>query len=143
MKKRSDAKSREERLESIHLLLDETIAGKSILAGLAENNIPAIPLGEIAPRGADDTEVLDALLNKPGLFLLTRDRDFRYHPAVRQRILDAGVGAFVITSSGNKTGAQIVALITSAWPRIQKFAQKNNRPFVAKVTSEGRVELHR
>ncbi len=143
MKKHSDARSREERRDPIHLLLDETIAGKSIVAGLARHDISVIPLGDITSRGASDVEVLDALAGRPDLYLLTRDRDFRYHSAVRQRLLEAGVGVFVITSAGNKTGPQLVDLIASGLSRIQKFARNNKRPFVAKVTSEGKVEAHR
>ena len=143
MKKRSDAKSREERHEPIHLVLDETIAGKVIVSGLTDHDIPAIPLGDITSRGASDLEVLDALADRPDLYLLTRDKDFRYHSATRQRLLDSGAGVFVITSAGNKTGTQLVELIVSAWKRIQKFARKNKRPFIAKVTGEGKVEAHR
>ena len=143
MKKRSDAKSREERHKPIQVVLDETIAGKVIVAGLTERNIPAIPLGDITSRGASDLEVLDALAGRDEQYLLTRDKDFRYHPATRQRLIDAGVGVFVITSAGNKSGAQLVDLIESAWTRIERFAQKNRRPFIAKITGDGKVEAHR
>lgn len=102
-----------------------------------------MPSYDLVKKGAADIEILAALAGRPDLLLLSRDADFRYHPATRDRVIRAGVGAFVITSSGNKKSAEIVEIIAKAWRRIHKFARKNKRPFVARINSSGAVELHR
>jgi hypothetical protein len=46
----------------------------------------------------------------------------------------------LITSQKNKTGPELVDLIRVAWPRIERFAQRNQRPFIAKILVGGMVE---
>ncbi len=143
MKKPSDVKSNKKQREPFALLLDENLSGKSIIQGLLDRDIPAYPQWHIAPRGATDADLLLALAKHDDLYLLSRDPDFRYHAAIRKCLVDSGVGAFVITSSGNKSSQEIIDLISRAWPRIQKFVSKTKRPFVAKVTSERKVQAHK
>jgi len=50
------------------------------------------------------------------------------------------LGAFVITAHKGKTAAEIVELIRISWSRIERFAKKHDRPFVAKILADGRVE---
>ncbi|MEI6166735.1 MAG: DUF5615 family PIN-like protein [bacterium] len=142
MKKHSAAQSTSKPPDAFRLVLDETLAGKSILEGLQQQGIPAIPLTEFVPRGATDEAVLEALAQKGDLYFITRDHHFRYHPGVKERLLAGGVGAFVITSAGNKTAAQIVELLLAAWPHINKFVSTHQRPFAAKVAASGKIELH-
>lgn len=129
--------------EEFKLLLDETLAGKSIVNGLREKGIPAVPLQQVAQRGISDEEVAETLGRHSDFILLTRDRDFRYHTSVKERLQAMSAGVFVITSAGNKTGKQIVELVADAWNRMLKFTSHTPRPFVAKVTGKGKVELHR
>lgn len=142
MKKPSVVKSTSKPPDSFRLVLDESLAGKSILEGLQTQGIPAIPLTEFAERGASDESVLDALAEEQNLFFVTRDRHFRYHPAIKKRLVTSGVGAFVISSAGNKTAAQLVELLTAAWPHIRRFVVNHQRPFAARITASGRIELH-
>ncbi len=128
--------------EDVKLLLDETLAGKSIVSGLRKHGIPAIPLQDVAERGISDEEVADTLGAHADYVLLTRDRDFRYHSSVTERLKATNSGVFVITSAGNKTGPQIVELVVEAWKRIVKFTVKTPKPFVAKITAHGQVKLH-
>lgn len=143
MKKPSDAKSNKEQRESFALLLDENLSSKSIIQSLLDLDVPVYPQTHIAARGVTDAKLLLALAKHDDLFLLSRDRDFRYHAATRKLLHDSGAGAFVITSSGNKSSEDIVKLVVRAWPRIQKFVKVTKRPFVAKVTGEGKVQEHK
>ncbi len=142
MKKHSVAQLTSRPPDGFRLVLDETLAGKSILEGLQRQDIPAISLTEFVPRGATDEAVLEALAQKEGLFFVTRDHHFRYHPGVKERLIAGGVGAFVISSAGNKTATQIVELLAAAWPHVQKFIHTHNRPFAAKISASGKIELH-
>ena len=105
--------------------------------------MPACPQTQIIARGATDEQLLDALREHPELFLLTRDRDFRYRASVRERLVAAKVGAFVITAAKNRTGEELVSLIVAAWPHLERFARKQPRPFVARVLAAGKVQAWR
>ena len=142
MKKRSDPKSTVKPPEPLLLVLDETIAGPSVVQGLRDRGVPVAPLSDFVMRGATDEEVIRNLAGHAGAYLLTRDRHFRYHPAIKERLESGGVGAFVISSAGNKTAAQIVDIVTAAWPHIRAFVDRHPRPFAAKITVAGKVELH-
>jgi hypothetical protein len=61
-------------------------------------------------------------------------------PMVKKALIKHGVGAFVITAHKNKTAGDLVVLIGKAWNRIHRFAEKHDRPFVAKILADGRVE---
>jgi hypothetical protein len=111
-----------------------------IIEGLTALEIPVKPQTAIMARGLPDEEVLEILARHTDCFLLTKDSDFRKKPMVRKALLEHGIGAFVIIAHKNKTADDLVALIGKAWHRIQRFANKHDRPFVAKILADGRVE---
>ena len=122
-------------------VLDENMAG-SIVTRIQEAGFPVKAFVDLFDRGLADEILLEKLATRPNLFLVTKDSDFRYKPAVKKVLLAHGIGVFVITSGGNKSGAMLADLIISAWPRLVKFTRKYPRPFVAKITSDARVILH-
>jgi hypothetical protein len=91
-------------------------------------------------RGIPDEEVLAALAQHPDCFLLSKDSDFHKKPAVKEAMIRHGIGVFVITAHEGKTASELVELIHTSWRRIERFAKKHNRPFVAKILADGRVE---
>jgi predicted nuclease of predicted toxin-antitoxin system len=122
------------------LLLDENLSGHRIVEGLTALGIPVKPQTDIMARGIPDEEVLKALAQHPDCYLLTKDSDFHKKPMIKHALIEHGVGAFVITAHKNKTAGDLSALIGKAWHRIQRFAEKHDRPFVAKILADGRVE---
>lgn len=122
-------------------VLDENMAG-SIVTRIQEAGFPVKAFVDLFDRGLTDAILLKKLATRPDLFLVTKDSDFRYKPAVKKVLLAHGIGVFIITSGGNKSGAMLADLIISAWSRMVKFTQKYPRPFVAKITSNARVVLH-
>lgn len=125
----------------IILVLDENLSGHRILAGLRERGIPVKGQTELMHRGISDEEVLRNIAGDPACFLLSKDRDFRYKPAAKRALIEHRLGAFIITSQKGKTAADLVDLIANAWPHIQKCVEKHDRPFVAKILADGKVEL--
>jgi hypothetical protein len=91
-------------------------------------------------RGIKDTEVFAALAAHPECCLVTKDRGFHRKPAEKEALMQHQIGAFVITSQKNKTGAELVELIRLAWSRMERFAQEHSRPFIAKVLADGHVK---
>jgi hypothetical protein len=122
------------------LLLDENLSGHKIIDGLAALNIPVKPQTEIMERGVPDEKVLTILSQYPDYYLLTKDSDFHKKPVVKLALIEHGVGAFVITAHKGKTASELVSLVGKAWNRIQRFTEKHDRPFVAKILADGRVE---
>ena len=122
------------------LLLDENLSGRRIIDGLTENGIPVRAQTSIMKRGISDEEVLAALTQYPDYFLLTKDADFHKKPVVKEAMVRHGIGVFVITAHKDKTAVQLVELIGTSWRRIERFAKKHDRPFVAKILANGRVE---
>jgi hypothetical protein len=122
------------------LLLDENLSGRSIIEGLRAVGIPVKAQTDLMDRGIPDEEVLRILAEHPDCFLLTKDSDFHKKPMIKQALVAHGVGAFVITAHKGKTAPELIELIRHAWNRVQKFAEKHKRPFVAKILADGRVE---
>jgi len=122
------------------LLLDENLSGHRIIERLTSAGIPVRPQTDLMARGIPDEEVLRIVAQHPECYLLSKDSDFHKKPVVRTALIEHGVGAFVITSHKGKRADELVVLIVRSWKRIEKFAQKHNRPFVAKILADGRVE---
>ena len=139
--KRSAASMTGKPHEACALLLDETLSGKSIVETVKAAGVPIVGFEEFADRGIDDKTLLTRLAKRRDLYLITRDRDFRYKHDVVNTLREAELGAFVLTSAGNKTGGQLASTLIAAWPRIRRFIHEHARPFVAKVRSDGSVEM--
>jgi hypothetical protein len=122
------------------LLLDENLSGHRIIGGLTAHGIPVKAQASIMKRGIPDEEVLAALEQHPDYFLLSKDSDFHKKPVIKEAIIRHGIGAFVITAHKGKTAAEIVELVRISWSRIERFAKKHDRPFVAKILADGRVK---
>ncbi len=123
------------------LVLDENLSGKSILGGLRANGLPVKAQTELMKRGISDKKVLAALAKHRDHYLLSKDSHFYKKPGLRRMLTQDRLGAFVITGHGGKAAPALVALITKAWPGIQRCVNNHDRPFVAKIVAEGRVEV--
>lgn len=128
--------------DDIILMLDENLSGKSIVSGLIKKGIPVRAQTDYMERGVPDEELLKILAKECNVYLLTKDRDFRYKPSVKKALFEAKIGAFVITATRNKSGPQLVEMISAAWPKIRRAIAKHERPFVAKIMGDGTVDLH-
>jgi predicted nuclease of predicted toxin-antitoxin system len=122
------------------LLLDENLSGHRIIDGLTQHGIPVRAQTSIMERGIPDEEVLAALAQHPDCFLLSKDSDFHKKPFIKEAMIHHGVGVFVITAHKGKTAPELVELIHASWRRIERFAERHERPFVAKILADGRVE---
>jgi len=125
---------------SLTLLLDENLSGRRIIEGLTAYGIPVKPQTDIMKRGITDEEVLAVLSRYPDYYLLTKDSDFHKKPMVKTALIHHGIGAFVITAHKGKTANELVSLMNNAWHRVMRFAEKHNRPFVAKILANGHVD---
>ncbi len=125
----------------ITLCLDENLQGNTIFNRIRNADIPVERQQDHFPRGISDEKLLEGLSGKPGWYLVTRDRDFRYRPSVRKILLARHIGVFILASVKAKRGEELADNIIAAWPRIRKFVARTPLPFVAKITGDGRVSL--
>jgi len=72
---------------------------------------------------------------------ITKDRGIRYREWERRAIVEFQAKVYVIRPT-NLTGHQIGELLVRALNRIEKFAHKNNPPFLAAIYRDGSVKVY-
>lgn len=140
-KKRSVANSRS-RPESPIIFLDECVGGHRIAEQLRTRGhairIPDEPSG--IPRGLADSEWTRQVANR-GWVAVTRDKRIQNRAAEKQAVSQARLALFVLRAAGNLSGAEIVEVIDRAVPRMARFLERYEPPFIAGIYRGGRVEM--
>lgn len=72
--------------------------------------------------------------------MLTKDQKIRFRTLERTALMNAGVGAFILTAGGLQ-GEEMARIFVQALPTIRKFLAKYPRPFIARITVSGAVAL--
>lgn len=72
--------------------------------------------------------------------VLTKDKMIRHRQLELLAMKQAGVKVFVLTN-GNLSGPRMAAIFVKALPAMRKFINKNDQPFIAHITSQGKVSL--
>jgi len=75
-----------------------------------------------------------------GWVVLTKDQRLRYRPLEIAALRASHARVFVLTA-GNLRGVEIAAVFMSALPRILKILQSRPGPFVARISSSGRITV--
>ncbi len=73
--------------------------------------------------------------------MLTKDKNIRYRAAEIQALRAANVRAFVLTSRGDLTGAEVSQIFVKALPAIKRLCEKIAPPVVALVDRAGNVRV--
>jgi predicted nuclease of predicted toxin-antitoxin system len=139
-KKRSGANSPSNSLpEPPVFFLDRSLGKVVISTALRAAGATVHVHEDYFPPDAKD-EVWLAEVGRRGWIVLTKDRKIRYRAIERIALLNAGVGAFILTA-GNFNGEDMAKVFVKALPRIQKFLEKHERPFIANITGSGSVSM--
>jgi len=138
-KRPSDLSSNSKPPETLTFFLDRALGKRRIADGLRALGLAVEVHEDHYPSDATDVEWLSDI-GKKGWVVLTKDSQIRYRAPERQALLNAGVAAFVLTS-GNLTGDEMKQVFITAMPRIMKLLNRQQRPFIAKVTRSGIVTL--
>ena len=77
---------------------------------------------------------------KRGWVVLTKDKHLRSNPLEVRALFESGTATFVL-SSGEVSGPQMGIAYVKALPDMLRFLAKLQKPFVASVTSSGRVHI--
>lgn len=92
-------------------------------------------------QDAKDQEWLHVVGNR-GWVVLTKDEAIGTNALESRAIALAGARVFILVS-GNLSRQQMAALFVGVLPKLEKFNQGNQAPFIAKIYRDGRVELWR
>jgi predicted nuclease of predicted toxin-antitoxin system len=91
------------------------------------------------PPNAKDEDWLTQV-GRNSWIVLTKDHRIRYRNLEREALMNAGVGAFILTA-GDLQGDEMAEIFVKALPAIAKFLRKHKKPFIAKVARDGSVSL--
>ena len=72
--------------------------------------------------------------------IVSSDKNIKKNILEKQAIMATGVAAFFFTSASITSDQQIEAF-SKALKRISNFVQSQKRPFIARINTDGRVEL--
>ena len=72
--------------------------------------------------------------------VLTKDSRIRYRVLEKTALIHAGVAAFILTSADLK-GKEMAEIFVKALPAIAKTIKRYQKPFIAKITRNGKVTV--
>jgi predicted nuclease of predicted toxin-antitoxin system len=119
--------------------VDRSLGRHKVADALRQAGQAAVSHDTVFPQDTKDPTWLSAVGAK-GWVVLTKDKHIRTRRNELASLLNAGVAAFVLTS-GNITGEQMAAAFTAAIPQMLRLLISTARPFIARVTTAGGVQL--
>lgn len=126
--------------ESFVLFLDETLQNcQPILEVLEKLNVAHERHKSFFQPGTPDEEWLPKV-GESNWSLLTHDQKIRYNQLEIRQVLRYKVREFVFTS-GNLTGPAMAEALVTALPKMKRFHEQLEPPFIAYVSKAGSVEL--
>lgn len=90
------------------------------------------------PAEADEKWIAE--VGKRDWIVITKDRRIRYRQHEKMAVKNAGVALFVLVSS-NQRGESMADALLKAVPRLRRFLDSHDRPFIAKVYRDGTLSL--
>jgi predicted nuclease of predicted toxin-antitoxin system len=115
--------------------------GKSVANALIEAGAQVEHHGDYFAQNTPDPEWLKVVGDR-GWVVLTKDGAIGTNVLESRAIARAGSRVFILVS-GNLSRQQMSALFVGVLPKLTKFNQGNQAPFIAKIYKDGRVELWR
>jgi predicted nuclease of predicted toxin-antitoxin system len=115
--------------------------GKSVANALSKAGAQVEQHSDHFAPEAPDVEWLPVVTEQDWV-VLTKDENIGREPREVEAIARAGARVFILVS-GNLTRQQMADLFVEVLPKLEKFNQGNQPPFIAKIYKDGRVELWR
>lgn len=138
-KKRSGANSGSKPPEAPIFFLDRSLGKKRIAAALRLAGATVRVHDDYFPPNAKDEDWLPRV-GREGWVVLTKDHRIRYRNLERAALMNAGVGAFILTS-GDLSGEEMAKIFVKALPAVSRFLTKHRKPFIARLTRSGAVTM--
>lgn len=94
------------------------------------------------PRGTGDEQVF-SFAAAEGWLLVTQDANIRRKPHQRAALIQAGIGAFILTGRAQRSVEDMMAFLLGRFTDINALAAATTPPFIFGVPDRGRIErLH-
>ena len=127
------------RLESVTFFVDRSLGEKDVPDALRQAGLNVVVHDDLFPKDADDVVWLSHC-GQHDWVVLSKDKWIKRNPLERQALVAAGVAAFFL-SRGDLSGAANAQAILKGLKRIANLLASQHRPFIARITPEGKVEL--
>ena len=128
------------RPEILVFFVDRSLGSKIIPGALREAGEEVRIHDEHFAKDAKD-EVWLAEAGKKGWVVLTKDKHIRYRGVEIHALRAAKVRAFVLSASGDLSGAEVSQIFVKALPSIKRLCKKIAPPFIALVSRGGTLRL--
>lgn len=115
--------------------------GKSVATALIAVGAQIEHHGDHFAQNTTDTTWLSVVGDR-GWVVLTKDQAIGSNVLELRAMADANVKVFSL-ASGNLTRQQMANLFVNILEKLEKFAQGNQSPFIAKIYKDGRIAVWR
>ncbi len=119
--------------------IDRSLGKNAVPTALRNAGEKVILHDDLFAQAAKDEEWLGRA-GREGWIVLSADKKIRYREGEREALKAAGVCAFILTTKGGVTGAQMGEAFVKALPRIKAHLLKQAPPLIAHVWKDGSVE---
>lgn len=126
-------------ISRITLFIDRDTWSYRLDALLRTADIPFVPHRTVFAHDAPDTKWI-AEVGERGRVVVTRDQNIRRRPNELAAVRAAALHLFALTS-GNLSAAEPAAVITRAWPAMQRAVVNTRPPALWSVNRAGGVRL--
>lgn len=132
---------RTERPEPV-LLLDENISGAKVHRLLTDAGIRAELFFDHLATEATDEQVI-AKASQLGAIVVSRDRDFRYHPGTLEALKASQAMVIWVVAKEAGRPEVLAALLIRARSRISAFAAESSPPALARLDGTAKLTKER
>ncbi len=128
-----------QRLESVTFFVDRSLGEREVPETLRQAGLNVVAHDEVFAKDAPDIVWLEHC-GQHEWVVLSKDKWIKRNPLERQALFAAGVAAFFL-SRGDLSGAANAQAILKGLKRIANLLASERRPFIARITPDGKVEL--
>lgn len=125
--------------QPIIFFIDRCLECNSIIEAFRNAGITIEIHKDHFPNDAQDVDWLPEV-GKRGWVILTKDSKISKNHLERNAVARAGIKMFTLNSA-KLSGEKMIEIFLSAIVKIQYFALSHPAPFIAKVTSQGKIEM--
>jgi hypothetical protein len=121
---------------------DASVLGVAIPLASLRNDViyPGHPACPGVNPGDKDHEWLPEA-GRQGWVVVMRDKHIRTRPGERQALIDSGVRTFCLTGAGNASRWDVLTLLVTNWPAMERTALEVPGPFIYSITRVGVRDL--
>jgi hypothetical protein len=123
----------------VRFFIDRSLGAEIFATALREGGCVVLVHDDHFPADTPDPVWL-AEAGRNGWVVVTKDKRIRFRPIEKAAFRAAGVRVFVF-AQGSRRVPDLAKVFVDALPRIHRFIQNTNGPFIASVSMKGDIRL--